>query len=63
MLELLKTSQHCAQMDLCTECKNILMLELTADNACDVFKVANSLQIEVKFWLAAIQALAFYFYL
>ena len=39
------------------------MLELTADNACDVFKVANSLQIEVKFWLAAIQALAFYFYL
>ena len=58
MLELLKTSHHCAQMDLFTECKNILMLELTADNACEVFQVANKLHIEVKFQLAAIQALA-----
>ena len=54
ILLLLETSKDCDQMDLFTECKKILMSELTTENACEVFQVANKLQIGVKFHITAI---------
>ena len=48
VLELLNTSHHYGQMDLFTECKNILLSKVTVENACAIFQVANQLQIQVK---------------
>ena len=47
-LKLLVVADRYGQLDLLSDCETLLMALLTVDNACEIFQVANKLNIQVN---------------
>ena len=47
-LKLLVVADRYGQLDLLSDCETLLMALLTVDNACEIFQVANKLNVQVN---------------